>query len=183
MIDPELPKRSIWVHGLLDDLGLDSQAFRVFAHLSRRAGRGLAWPSIESITKTCQLSRNTVAAAILELEERGLIQVERRRGVSNRYRIAPISDWERAARIASPETYPTTPNPNTPTTTKRDTPTPTKRNTPPPPKEIHEVYQLKSFQEVVPERGFFRCRFSGTLSLRPRPCLQPIRPIPKASGC
>jgi len=177
--DPQSPQRSIWVHYLLDDLGLDSQAFRVFAHLSRRAGRGLAWPSIESITKTCQLSRNTVAAAILELEERGLIQVERRRGVSNRYRIAPISDWERAARIASPETYPTTPNPNTPTTTKRDTPTTTKRNTPPPPNEIHEVYQGSISIEVLPGSGSREGVFPLPLQPDPKPpalALPPTNP-------
>src|SRR5207245_4129688 len=66
----------------------------LYAHLSRRAGSGVAWPAITSIARVCKLSRNTVIGALASLQRRGLLQVERGgRGMSNRYRLVEIGGW------------------------------------------------------------------------------------------
>jgi len=86
-------RNAIWVHAALDDLGLSLSQFRVYAHLARRAGRGLAWPSIDSIAAVCHLCRRTVVTALAELERLGLMRVERRQGQSSRYRLADVWEW------------------------------------------------------------------------------------------
>jgi hypothetical protein len=80
------------VPALVDDLGLSAAAFRIYAHLCRRAnGNGECWPAAPSIAETCRLHRDTVWRALAELEAAGL--VIRTKGVrnSNRYAIVPLA--------------------------------------------------------------------------------------------
>src|SRR5947209_11928988 len=91
------PQNALWVHSALDDLGLTPAEFRVYAHLSRRAGNGVAWPAIASISKVCRLSRKTVIKAFNRLERRGLLQVDRGGGAAtNRYRLVAMTHWPKS---------------------------------------------------------------------------------------
>lgn len=104
----ELPP--IFVHSDIDDLGLTTNAFRVYAHLARRAGKdNVAWPSYATIGEHCfrpsypkakELTlRRRAIEAINELEKAGLITVERRRRednkghTSNQYRLVTLKEW------------------------------------------------------------------------------------------
>lgn len=81
LLTSDLP---IFIHSDLDDLPLSLEAFRVYAHLARRAGRNnQAWPSYNSIGEACfrksypKASRETLRrkaiAAVKELTTTGLI--------------------------------------------------------------------------------------------------------------
>ncbi len=106
------PRRPIYIHQDLDDLGLTVDAFRVYAHLARRAGKkNFAYPSYTSIGEHCfRLSypkaltaslRRKAIRAVAELERVGIIAVQRRVGkgfslkanTSNAYTILPTSMW------------------------------------------------------------------------------------------
>lgn len=99
----------IFIHSELDDLPLSLEAFRVYAHLSRRAGKkNLAWPSYHSMGEACfrksypKASRETLRrkaiAAVNELIEAGLIGKvvtcnDRGEYATNRYRLTPRCEW------------------------------------------------------------------------------------------
>lgn len=98
----------IFVHSEIDDLGLTTNAFRVYAHLARRAGRdNWAWPSYSTIGEHCFRAsypkaqeatlRRRAIEAVNELKKRGLIQVEQRRRddqghTSNAYRLLTLRE-------------------------------------------------------------------------------------------
>lgn len=81
---PYVPFIPIW----FDDATLSPRAFRVLVHLWRRRNRytGRCNPSVASIVASCQLHRDTVWKAIVELEDAGLL-VRSRKGLrsSNQY--------------------------------------------------------------------------------------------------
>lgn len=85
----------IFVHAKIDDLGLSVYAFRVYAHLARRASnpRGCAWPSIAQIAKVCRIGETKVREALSELDERRMIVREARAQQSYLVRITPQSQW------------------------------------------------------------------------------------------
>src|SRR5262245_47994625 len=64
----------IFIHSALDDAGLTAAEFRVYAHLSRRAGSGKAWPSLSSICDVCKCRRSTAVKAIKSLESKNMIK-------------------------------------------------------------------------------------------------------------
>lgn len=73
----------------LDDMGLSARQFRVFCHLSRRAGvDGDCHPAMSSIIEKCQISENTGWKILKELEALGLIVRGKRARNSNRYLVA-----------------------------------------------------------------------------------------------
>lgn len=98
----------IFVHSEIDDLALTANAFRVYAHLARRAGKdNSAWPSYASIGEHCFRAsypkaqaatlRRRAIEAIDELEKYGLIEVTRRRRddqghTSNEYRLLTLRE-------------------------------------------------------------------------------------------
>lgn len=73
----------------LDEFRLSPVAFRVLAHLWRRAGSKCeCWPSVASIGALCGIRKpDTVHKALNELEAAGLMARESRAGVSNLYRL------------------------------------------------------------------------------------------------
>jgi hypothetical protein len=99
----------IFLHSKLDDYGLTLWAFRVYAHLCRRAGvNGVAWPTYRSIGRTCFGSsfptwqddtlRRRAMEAVRELEEKKLIRVIRRANADggsapNIFEITRVSEW------------------------------------------------------------------------------------------
>jgi hypothetical protein len=91
-------KSKLWalviVDSRLDDAALSCSAFRVYCHLCRRSDKEhVAWPGITSMAKTCRLKRNTVIAAIRELEEGHFLRVLRVGGKSSNYEILPVHCW------------------------------------------------------------------------------------------
>jgi len=109
----------VFIHSDLDDLGLTPEAFRVYCHLVRRAGKGHAFPKQESIAEACfsrvqrrgsdcqrydkqlspETSRRMAGLAIEALEEHGLIQqIKRRRDdgkqTSSQYVLLSPSNWK-----------------------------------------------------------------------------------------
>jgi hypothetical protein len=106
----------------LDDFPLTTNAFRVYLHLTRRAGRnGEAYPSYASIGKHCfrcdypnakpETLERRAREAIKELVEKGLIikQVNKRANgshASNNYSFAPQSAWGEGALPPPPNTSP-----------------------------------------------------------------------------
>ena len=107
------------IHSELDDFPLSAEAFRVYAHLVRRAGKSRkAWPSYQNIGETCFRASYPNAAkstlkikaidAVRELVAHRLIVIEHQTAAagdatSNIYHITPRSQWtvERAAEFDS----------------------------------------------------------------------------------
>lgn len=98
----------IFIHSELDDLGLTSQTFRVYAHLARRAGRGEAFPSYNSIGEACfkpdlpkakpDTWRRIAVAAVKDLVEKGLTVKETHRNdrgdaATNTFRLTSRLEW------------------------------------------------------------------------------------------
>lgn len=87
---------AIFIHSSLDDAGLSIYAFRVYAHLARRANQsGKAWPGVQSMADKCGMSKNTARAAINELVERGMIIIMSSGGgrETNNYLLTAPADW------------------------------------------------------------------------------------------
>ncbi len=73
----------------LDDMRLTTAQFRVFCHLSRRAGKDRScYPGNSSIIATCRISEPTFWRVLNELETIGLITRKKRSGNSNLYSVA-----------------------------------------------------------------------------------------------
>lgn len=83
----------IFIHSSLDDAGLTPQEFRLFAHLSRRAGSGEAWAGAASMATACRMHPDTVWSALKELERRKMVLRENRPGRTTLIRLTKPSDW------------------------------------------------------------------------------------------
>jgi len=100
----------VFIHSELDDMGLTPNAFRVYCHLARRAGTGVAWPSYQSMGNVCfgpstpsaDYARRLAIEAVKELVTFGLIAKELRTQDSdgavtgnktNVYYLTPQSQW------------------------------------------------------------------------------------------
>src|SRR5258708_22558549 len=85
----------MFISAAVDDAGLSPNAFRVLAHIHRRAnGKGMAWFGYADISSRCGINhRQTIRAAIKELETRQLIQVTRYPGKRTTYTITSPSEW------------------------------------------------------------------------------------------
>lgn len=79
----------------LDDAGLSTAQFRIYAHLARRSNKekGCAWPGIDSMALICQVSRRGVIDSLQVLEKRGMIEVRRKPGKGNIYILTRQSSW------------------------------------------------------------------------------------------
>lgn len=97
----------VFIHSDLDDAGLSPFAFRIYCHLRRRLNKnGLAWPGGATMAKTTRMGRSTVLAAVAELEERGMVVVERHaKGSleSNHYHLMARKNWTPAPEHVAPK--------------------------------------------------------------------------------
>jgi DNA-binding MarR family transcriptional regulator len=84
---------AIFIHSSLDDAGLTTQEFRVFAHISRRAGSGRAWAGNKSMSEICQISHNTIDKCLSRLEGMRMVTRMRRPGKTTIYTITPPGQW------------------------------------------------------------------------------------------
>jgi DNA-binding MarR family transcriptional regulator len=83
----------VFIHSILDELGLTTSEFRVYCHLARRAKNGCCRPGHDSIAKVCRLEVKTVRRVLDSLAKRGLVKVEHRQGDTNVYHLTPASCW------------------------------------------------------------------------------------------
>jgi len=83
----------VFIHSRLDDYGLPPPAFRIYAHLARRAGSGEAYPAIATMARTCHVHPQTARRAVQLLAKHGLITREDRPGTTPIYRLTPASQW------------------------------------------------------------------------------------------
>lgn len=101
----------VFIHSKLDEIGLNPSEFRVYCHFARRViqKRGTpnkaAFPSVDTITRICQLHPNTVRKAIKSLSDAGFIKVQTVPGYTNRYLLPAQSEWmpENLTRTCSSE--------------------------------------------------------------------------------
>jgi hypothetical protein len=89
------PSALIFVHSAVDESGLEANSFRVYAHLSRRAGKGggEAWAAVESMAHLCRLEPRTVRRCLGDLLMRRMISKEERPGRTTVYQLARLGDW------------------------------------------------------------------------------------------
>jgi hypothetical protein len=96
---PGDPRHVVFIHSSLDDYGLPATAFRVYGHLSRRAGQGVAWPSVATIGRVCRLNPQTVRSALHLLAAHRFLAVQTRPGKTTLYRLTPATAWRPPTRI------------------------------------------------------------------------------------
>lgn len=137
----------IFVHSKIDEFGLSTSAFRVYAHLARRATNRVAFPGIDSIAKVCRMSKNTVCEAIKELEVRNVITVERKPGVGSRYHITSPRTWVDIGE--QPRTEASQNKERSPSITQNGTDHP-KRGNATVPKEVTKGNPIKEIQKDNP---------------------------------
>lgn len=94
-IEHKLANSIIFVHSMIDDAGLSANEFRVYCHIARRAGAGLAFPSGDSIAEVCRMNKKTVWTVLASLEERKMVTRRNRKGTSNAYVLTTPDEWSR----------------------------------------------------------------------------------------
>lgn len=81
----------IFVHAALDEAGLTTSEFRIYAHIARR---GLCWASHQTIANHCMMVPSTVKLALQTLEERNMISIEKRHGKTSNITLTKPSEWK-----------------------------------------------------------------------------------------
>ncbi|MBV8276453.1 MAG: helix-turn-helix domain-containing protein [Verrucomicrobia bacterium] len=91
-----LPGNLAFWYSTLDEHSLTPAAIAVLTHLARRCGNsdGEGYPSIRTIAQIRGLTPRTVIRAIHELEQAGIITVERNANEANRYTIRSPKEWQ-----------------------------------------------------------------------------------------
>lgn len=88
---------------LLDDAGLTANEFRVYCHICRRAGKKkTAFPGVRGIAEKCLLSKPTVINALIELEKKGMLVIEKTPGQVSFYHVTDTSEWFRGGQNEDP---------------------------------------------------------------------------------
>jgi hypothetical protein len=88
----------VFIHSTLDDYGLSPAQFRVFCHISRRAGKGFAYPAVESMARICQLHPHTIRKSLKALVKYRLLHCTPRPGKTSLYRVNPPALWQPSGR-------------------------------------------------------------------------------------
>jgi DNA-binding transcriptional regulator GbsR (MarR family) len=103
-VNPENEKSWIYVNNVLDDYGLDPYEFRIYAHVARRTGgrtQGEFFASLKKTAEICKMSVRKVQYALKVLCDAGfLVQLQQRKGRTNKYQLAPRSSWVTASNLA-----------------------------------------------------------------------------------
>lgn len=90
----------MFVHSFLNDLGLSSAEFRVYAHYRRRASKdGTAFPGTRSVAAACRIDEATVTAALRSLVTRRLLRLLPTKGARgvNIYSLTHPKEWQQRA--------------------------------------------------------------------------------------
>lgn len=88
-------KLPIFVHGDLDDYGLNPFEFRLYTRIVRRAGKdGECYESMPHIAKGCRMSEGTLKKVLPRLVELNAVTKVSRPGKSAIYRPNPLDLWK-----------------------------------------------------------------------------------------
>ena len=90
------PSSVAFIHNVLDEHGLDSYEFRLYAHIVRRTGgkpEGVCFASLRKTAEICKMSMRKAQDAIKVLIKANLITQTKRRGRTDEYRVTPVSNW------------------------------------------------------------------------------------------
>lgn len=145
----------IFIHSSLDDAGLTTEQFRVFAHVARRASSGDCWEGQSSMAKVCRIHEDTLVKCLAELEGRCMLSRQPRPGLTTIWRILPPAKWLLAKNSGNgshahpPETKGGVFITNPPET---NPPPPPETNPPPPPRNKggRRLSQLRTSHEGNP---------------------------------
>ncbi|MFC4427186.1 helix-turn-helix domain-containing protein [Deinococcus navajonensis] len=83
----------LFVHSAIDDYPLTPEEFRLYAHLARRAGRGTAYPSINSMATACRMNADTARRCLHNLLTYRMLEAVERRGRTTLYTLTKLSRW------------------------------------------------------------------------------------------
>lgn len=100
------PKSPAFIHSQLDDYGLTPSEFRVYCHISRRAGeRGEFYESIPHCAEVCKMNAKTVRSALASLVKSGLIRITSKvHGFTAHYRVTRLKEWNPSQNRSTPHT-------------------------------------------------------------------------------
>lgn len=103
-IETEERKYFTIVPNIVDDIGLDPYAFRLYVHIRRVAGEnGACWQSTETLAEICQMSTGRISKAKRTLQDAGLIRIETRTDNRKKYHhITVIDIWLKNITAYSP---------------------------------------------------------------------------------
>ncbi|MBC6430002.1 helix-turn-helix domain-containing protein [Nostoc sp.] len=90
------PSSVAFIHNVLDEYGLDSYEFRLYAHIVRRTGgkpEGVCFASLRKTAEICKMSMRKAQQAIKVLIKANLVTQTKRTGRTDEYRVTPVSDW------------------------------------------------------------------------------------------
>lgn len=95
LVEPDSKYRAlINVNSFLDDYGLDPYEFRVYGHVSRRAGKyGECFSRVERMADVCKISVRKVRYTLKFLCEAGLLREQKRPNKTTVYHLTPSKDW------------------------------------------------------------------------------------------
>jgi DNA-binding MarR family transcriptional regulator len=93
---PPNDKTPLFVHGALDDYGLDLYEFRVLAHVVRREGKIRGCDEAQgNMARICGMSQRKVLEVLRVLCDAGIIRKENTKGKrTNTYRLNEGSQWK-----------------------------------------------------------------------------------------
>ncbi|MBU0493896.1 MAG: helix-turn-helix domain-containing protein [Chloroflexi bacterium] len=94
-IQSEEKKFFTMVPNMVDDMGLDPYAHRLYIHLRRVAGEdGACWQNTETLAAICCMSAGKISASKAVLVDRGLIRITKARNQNGVYdRITVVDIW------------------------------------------------------------------------------------------
>ncbi|MEJ6482646.1 helix-turn-helix domain-containing protein [Nostoc punctiforme UO1] len=90
------PSSVAFIHNVLDEYGLDSYEFRLYAHIVRRTGgkpEGVCFASLRKTAEICKMSMRKAQQAIKVLIKANLVTQTKRTGRTDEYRVTPVSNW------------------------------------------------------------------------------------------
>jgi len=93
---PDIPVSVAFIHGFLDEYGLDPYEFRLYAHIVRRTGgkpQGVCFASIATISAVCKISMRKTQQVIKNLISANFIVQNKRPGRTDEYRVRPATEW------------------------------------------------------------------------------------------
>ncbi|WP_225892593.1 hypothetical protein [Nostoc sphaeroides] len=82
-----------FIPAFLDDYPLESEEFRLYAHIQRRAGGQGCFESIPKMAQHCYMALKTAKNALKLLLATGMLTIEERPGTTNIYTLTPKSEW------------------------------------------------------------------------------------------
>ncbi len=95
----EKSELSLFVKREIDDYGLDPYEFRIYARITRRAGKSEAWESVNNMASACCMSLSRARRALHLLRLAKLIESIERPGYSTLYRLNPHQKWVESDRL------------------------------------------------------------------------------------